>query len=362
MDKKSVSKEDVFSENFEEMLEESLKNLNEGKIVDGTVVSVKPSEVYVDIGRKQSGIIPACELDVNPDIDPRDVVKVGDTLKLFILRTYDQDGIILLSRRKIVLDEIWNEFLEYEKKSDVLEGMVSKIVKGGMLIFFKGMEVFIPSSQIGGNKSVSLEDYLNHKCKFKIIEVNPSRKRIVGSIKLVEDKIKREWLEKFWDNIEKDKSYIGVVKSITNYGVFVDLGYIDGLIHISDLSWKRVNHPSDIFKSGDKVEVRIKSFDKENQKISLIYKRVEDNPWEILKKEYYVGKEFESKVVNILPYGAFVNILDGIDGLIHISEISNERIRSPKDVLSIGDIVKVKIKFIDETQKKVSLTMKGIDQ
>lgn len=362
MDKKNVSKEDGFSENFEEMLEESLRNLNEGKIVNGTVISVSPNEVYVDIGRKQSGIIPVCELDVNPDIDPRDVVKVGDTLKLFVLRTYDQDGIVLLSRRKMVLDERWNEFLECEKNSDVLEGMVSKIVKGGILIFCKGMEVFIPSSQIGGNKSVPLEDYLNHECKFKIIEVNQSRKRIVGSIKLVEDKIKREWLERFWDGIEKDKLYHGVVKSITNYGVFVDLGYIDGFIHISDISWKRVNHPSDVFKLGDKIEVRIKSFDEEKQKVSLVYKRLEDNPWEIFKKAYYVGKEFESKVVNILPYGAFVNILPGIDGLIHISEISSERISSPKDVLSIGDTVKVKVKFIDEIQKKVSLTMKEIDQ
>lgn len=231
-----------------------------------------------------------------------------------------------------------------------------------MLAYCKGMNVFIPSSQIGGDKSVSLESYLNHSCKFRIIEVNQSRKRVVGSIKLVEDKVKKEWIEKFWNGIEKGKQYRGVVKSITNYGVFVDLGYIDGMIHISDLSWKRVKHPSDIVKLGDKIEVRIKSFDQGKQKVSLIYKKSEDNPWEILKKEYYVGREFEPKVINILPYGAFVNILPGIDGLVHISEISNERISSPKDILSIGDMVKVRIKSIDENQKKVSLTMKDINE
>ena len=361
MDKKNILKEDNFSENFEEMLEESLKNFNEGKVVNGTVISVKPNEVYVDIGRKQSGIVPASELSIDSDIDPRDIVKTGDVLTLFVLRTYDQDGIILLSKKKIALNEQWDKFLKYEKNSEVLEGTVKKIVKGGMLISCQGVDVFIPFSQIGGNKSISLEKYLNSNYKFKIIEVNQSRRRIVGSIKLVEDKAKKKWLEEFWSTIEKGKRYKGIVKSITNYGVFVDLGYIDGMIHISDLSWKRVNHPSDIVKLGDKVEVRIKAFDKEKQKVSLVYKKSEDNPWEILNKEYYVGKELESKVVNILPYGAFVNILPGIDGLVHISEISNEKVGSPKDLLKVGDVIRVKIKSIDEDKKKVSLTMKDVN-
>ncbi|MDR1627442.1 MAG: S1 RNA-binding domain-containing protein [Oscillospiraceae bacterium] len=358
MDEKIILEEDSFSENFEEMLEESLKGLNVGKVVSGTVISVQPDEVYVDIGRKQSGIVPASELSINPDVNPEDIVKEGDVLKLFVLKTYDQDGIVLLSRKKISLNEQWSNFSECEKNAEILEGTAKKIVKGGMIISCRGMDVFIPLSQIGGKKGTPLENYLGHTHKLKIIEVDQSRKRIVGSIKLVEEGIKKEWLKEFWNNIEKDKPYQGIIKSITNYGVFVALGHIDGMIHISDLSWKRVNHPSDVVKLGDKIEVKIKSFNEEKQKVSLIYKKMEDNPWEILKKEYPVGKVFESKVINILPYGAFVAVLPGIDGLVHISEISNEKINSPNELLSVGDTVKVKIKFIDG--KKVSLTMKDI--
>lgn len=354
--------EENASENFEEMLEESLKSLNSGGIVKGVVVKVTPTEVYVDVGRKQSGIVAKSELTTDPNDKIEDIVKVGDELELLIMRTNDQEGTIMLSKNRIDAKKGWNSLEAARENGDILNGTVKKVVNGGIVLSYKSMNVFIPASHVGGSRNVPLEDYVNKEVKFKIIEINKSRKRVVGSIKLVLEEERKKQLEKFWEEAEIGKEYEGKVKSITNYGVFVDLGCIDGMVHISELSWNRVKKPEDVLKIGDEVKVRIKSIDKDKNKISLTYKKDEDNPWNVIEKNYPVGTIFDAKVINVLPYGAFVEIIPGIDGLIHVSQIADHRIETPKEVLSVGDNVKVKVRELNAEKKRVSLTMKDIEQ
>lgn len=358
-----ISKEtDGDNENFEAMLEESLKNLSTGGRVRGTVVSITPTEVYVDIGRKQAGYIPLSELTDNPDAKTEDIVKVGEALDLLIMRTDDQEGMIKLSKTKIDSDNAWNSFSDLCKEKVVLCGIVKKVVKGGLIVSYKSNSIFIPSSHVGGSRNIPFDDYINKEVRFHIIEVDKSKKRIVGSIRSVIESEREEILKKFWEEIEVGKKYVGTVRSMTNYGVFVDLGGIDGMIHISELAWNRVDKPSDILNIGQEVEVSVKSFDKEKSKVALTYKKLEDSPWEKVKIKYPIGTVFETKILNIVPYGAFARVEPGIDGLIHISQMSQNRIESPKEVLSVGDTVKVKVRDIDDERKRISLTMKQIDE
>ncbi len=354
--------EENVCENFEEMLEESLKKLSTGGVVKGTVVGVTPTEIYVDVGRKQSGIVTKSELTTDPNAKIEDIVKVGDELDLLIMRTNDQEGTIMLSKNRLEAKKGWDVLEKALDDGEVLTGVVRKVVNGGIVLNYKALNVFIPASHVGGARNVPLEDYVNKEVKFKIIEINKSRRRIVGSIRLVSDIERKEQLEKFWSEAEVGKTYVGKVKSITNYGVFVDLGCIDGMIHVSELSWNRVKKPSDVLKVGQEVEVRIKSLDKDKNKVALTYKKEEENPWKIVEEKYPVGTVFESKVVSILPYGAFVEVVPGIDGLIHVSQIADHRIETPKEVLSVGDVVKVKVRELNPENKRVSLTMKDIDK
>ena len=350
------------SQNFEEMLEESFKKIGRGSRVKGTVVGITPTEVYVDVGRKQAGFIPLSELSTEPNAKTSDIVKIGDELDLLIMRTDDQEGTIMLSKNRVDSASNWDELIEMSQNNTILKGTVKEVVKGGIIVSYKKNKVFIPSSHVGGSRSTPFEEYINKEVSFRIIEVNKSRKRIVGSIKSVIEDDKKKKLEEFWNNIEIGKSYTGTVRSITDYGAFVDLGCIDGMIYISDISWDRIDKPSDILSVGQEVEVRVKSFDKDKGKIALTYKKEEDSPWEKIKRDYPVGKVFEAEIVNIVPYGAFAKVLPGIDGLIHISQIADHRIESPKEVLSVGDVVKVKVREVNLDAKRINLTMKGIEE
>ncbi len=346
--------------NFEEMLEESLKNLNTDEKVRGVVVGITPSEVYVDVGRKQAGFIPVSELSADPNVKPEDLLKVGDEIDLLIMRTNDQEGTIMLSKKRLDAVKGWETVAAAEESGEVLTGVVTEVIKGGVIAVTNGIRVFIPASQATASRSDSLQDLLKQEVKFRIIEVNRGRRRAVGSIRSVLKDARKEQAEKFWETAEEGKEYTGVVKSLTSYGAFVDLGGIDGMIHISELSWGRIKHPSEIVNVGDTVTVYIKSLDQEKGKISLGYKRSEDNPWEVLKRDYPVGTVTDVTVVGMTTFGAFARIIPGIDGLIHISQIADHRIEKPQDALKINDVVKAKITDIDFDKKRVSLSIRAL--
>ncbi len=345
---------------FEEMLEESLKSLNTDEKVRGVVVGITPSEVYVDVGRKQAGFVPVAELSADPNVRPEDVVKVGDVMDLLIMRTNDQEGTIMLSKKRLDAAKGWETVTAAEENEAVLTGVVTEVIKGGIIAVTNGVRVFIPASQATASRGDSLEDLLKKEVNFRIIEVNRSRRRAVGSIRSVLKDERKILADKFWETAEEGKEYTGVVKSLTAYGVFVDLGGIDGMIHISELSWGRIKHPSEVVNVGDTVNVYIKSLDQEKGKISLGYKRVEDNPWEVLKRDYPVGTVTEVTIVGMTAFGAFARIIPGIDGLIHISQIADHRIDKPQDVLKVNDAVNAKITEIDFDKKRVSLSIRAL--
>jgi 4-hydroxy-3-methylbut-2-enyl diphosphate reductase len=323
-------------------------------------VGVNPTEVLVDVGRKQAGYIPASELSSNPNVKPEDVVKVGDEMDLLIMRTNDQEGTIMLSKKRLDAEKGWEKIVDAEESQDVLEGTVTDIVKGGVIAATEGVKVFIPASQATASRSDPLEDLLKKNVKFRIIEVNRNRRRAVGSIRSVLKDERKALQEKFWETAEVGKVYTGVVKSLTSYGAFVDLGGIDGMIHISELSWTRIKHPSEVVNVGDKVTVYIKALDKDRGRISLGYKKPEDNPWVILKDKCPIGSELDVKIVGMTTFGAFAQVIPGIDGLIHISQIADHRIEKPQDVFKMGDVTKVKITDIDFDRHRVSLSRRAI--
>ena len=356
----AAPKEPTTEGSFEEMLEESLKSLNTDEKVHGVVVGVTPNEVLVDVGRKQAGYVPVSELSADPNAKPEDLVKIGDEMDLLIMRTNDQEGTIMLSKRRLDATKGWERVVSAEEDQSVLDGVVTEIIKGGLIAVTNGVRVFIPASQATASRNDPLEDLLKKEVKFRIIEVNRNRKRAVGSIRSVLKDERKALADKFWETAEVGKEYTGVVKSLTSYGAFVDLGGIDGMIHISELSWTRIKNPSEVVNVGDTVTVYIKGLDQEKGKISLGYKKPEDNPWEILKREYPIGSVAEVKVVGMTSFGAFAQVIPGIDGLIHISQIADHRIDKPQDVLKINDVVKVKITDIDFDKHRVSLSIRAL--
>ena len=349
-------------ESFEALLEESLKNLNTNERVMGTVLSIAPNEVQVDVGRKQTGFIPASELSNDPNAKPEDIVKVGDKIELLIMKTNDQEGTIMLSKRRVDAAKGW-EILESKVESqEVLTGKVTEAVKGGVIVIYNDVRVFIPASQATATRDESLEDLVGKEVQFRLIEVSQRgrRKRAIGSIRSVLKEQRAAQREEFWKNCEIGKKYTGVVKSLTSYGAFVDLGGVFGMIHISELSWTHIKHPSEVVNVGDTVEVYVKDINEETKKISLGFKNADENPWEILKNQYPEGTVVKATIVGLTSFGAFANIIPGIDGLIHISQIANKRIEKPADVLSVGETVEAKITAIDFDKKRVSLSMRAL--
>lgn len=353
-----ILKEEEMS--FEEMLNQSFKSTYTGEKVKGIVTGIAPNEITVDIGTKHTGYVPLSELTNDPSLSTEDIVKKGDEIELVVLRVNDVEGTVMLSKKRLDAQAGFEKVMAAAGTGEVLSGTVTDVVKGGILAVTEGVKVFIPASLSGISKNEPLEQLLKQKVDFVIREVNEKRHRAVGSIKDVLKEQKKVLEDKFWSEVEVGKRYQGVVKSITSYGAFVDLGGVDGMVHISELSWLRIKHPSDVVKVGDVLDVYVKDIDVENKKISLGYKKTEDNPWEVLKRDYEVGSVVTAKVVSMTAFGAFAQIIPGVDGLIHISQISNERINKPQDVLTIGQEVQVQITDIDFEKKRVSLSMKAL--
>ncbi|MBR3289891.1 MAG: bifunctional 4-hydroxy-3-methylbut-2-enyl diphosphate reductase/30S ribosomal protein S1 [Clostridia bacterium] len=344
---------------FEEALEASLNSLNTDERVHGIVTEIYPNEVQVEvIGRKQTGYIPADELTAQPGVNPADVVKVGDELELLIMRTNDQEGTIMLSKKRVDSLKGWDTIVAAADSGEILEGTVTDVIKGGVLAVSHGVRLFIPASHASAVRMDDLSPLVGQPIRFRVIEVNTSRRRAVGSVRSVYREERKEREKAFWENAEVGQKYTGVVKSMTSYGAFVDLGGVDGMIHVSELSWSRVKNPADVLSIGQTVEVYIKGLDQEKHKISLGYRKDEDNPWEIFKKDYKVGDVITAKVVGMTTFGAFAQIIPGVDGLIHISQIANHRVEKPQDELSIGQEVEVKITNVDYDKKRISLSIR----
>ncbi len=345
---------------FEEALEETLKTLNTGDVVEGVVVDVTPTEVIVDLGFKSDGIIPASELTDDPDAKPSDVVKVGDTIEVFVVGVNDGEGKTLLSKKKLDAIAGWKKIEEALENETILEGKVVQAVNGGIIVLVEGTRVFVPARQASDRFTPDLNVFVNQTVELRITEINSRRRRVAGSILSVLKEKKKVLEEAFWASAEAGKQYSGVVKSIMPFGAFVDIGGVDGLVHISELSWNRIKDPSEVVAVGDTLEVYIKDINTETKKISLGYKKDEDNPWTIAKAKFNEGDVVSAKVVRFMPFGAFVELIDGIDGLIHISQIANKRIEKPESELKIGQVVEAKITKIDWEAKRISLSIREL--
>ncbi len=346
---------------FDEMLEETLKTIYNGDKVTGIVVAITGTEISVDLGAKYSGFIPTSEF-TDDGVKVEDVVKVGDTIEAVVVRVNDVEGTAMLSKKRLDAAKMWTEVEEAVDNGTVLEGVVTEENKGGVVVNVKGVRVFVPASQTDLPRDAEMSQLLKKTVRLKITEVNKARKRVVGSIRRVAQAERRERTEAIWNEIEIGKRYHGVVKSMTSYGAFVDIGGIDGMVHVSELSWGRIHQPSEVLSVGDEVEVYVINFDKEKRKISLGYKDPNANPWTAFTNKYQVGSVATVTIVKLMPFGAFAEVLPGVDGLIHISQIANRRIGKPEDVLAVGDVVDAKITAIDEEKHKISLSIRALSE
>ena len=345
---------------FAKAVDESFKRIYTGNRVKGYITAVNDAEAIVDVGTKHTGYVPLSELTDNPALKPKDVVKVGDEVDLIVIKINDAEGIVTLSKKKVDAMVGFDKIVKAKENGDILTGVVISVVKGGVIVTSEGARIFVPASQATLRRDDKLEELVNKEVQFKIIEVNEQRGRAVGSIKEVAKAQKNEAQAKFWESVNVGDTFKGQVKSITDFGVFVDLGGIDGMVHRTELSWTRIKHPSDVCKVGDVLEVYIKDLDKEKNRISLGYRKAEDNPWEIFKSKYNVDDVVKATVVSVTPFGAFAQIIPGIDGLIHISQIANQRVDKVADLLSVGQEVEAKITEIDAENQRISISMRAL--
>ena len=344
------------------MEENSEGAVNTEAHVVGIVVGMTPSEIQVDTGRKYAGFVPAEEYSNDPSADYQKELKIGDKIDLIIMKTNDSEGTMMLSKRRFDDKNAWDKIVEAYENKEMLEATIAQAVKGGVLAYPKGVRVFIPGSLLGVPKGSELTDCVGQTVKLLIIEADKQKKRAVGSVRAAKNIERSESFEKVWQDAEEGKEYIGTVKSIVPYGAFVDIGGAEGMVHISELSWKRIKNPSEVVSVGDEIKVYVKALIDEDgkRKISLGYKTADTNPWEIFIRNNEVGSVIDVKIVRFCTFGAFAEISEGLEGLIHISQIANRHIASPKDELTIGEVVKAKVIGIDTEKKHVNLSIRAL--
>ena len=347
-------------ENFEELVEQYTNTLNTGDKVTGVVTAITPTEVHVDLGCKQAGYVPVDQLSDDPSVKPEDVVKIGDEVELFVIRVNDVEGYATLSKKKVDANKAWEVIEAATESREVMEGFVTEENKGGVVVSVKGVRVFVPASQSGLPRDAAMTELVKKKVQLRITEVNRARRRVVGSIKAVQQEARAAAAAEVWANIEVGKRYTGTVKSMTSYGVFVDIGGVDGMVHITDLSWSRIKHPNEVVSIGETLEVYVISFDPEKKKISLGVKDHSQEPWTVFTGKYSVGDVAPVRVVKLMTFGAFAEVVPGVDGLIHISQLADHRVEKPGDVVSEGDKVDVKITDVDMENKKISLSIRAL--
>ena len=352
--------EAVQEENFAELLEQSIKTLNTGDKVVGIVTGIGNTEVQVDLGTKHAGYIPYDEVSADPAVKPEDILHVGDEIEVFVVRVNDQEGTVQLSKKKLDGMKVWDDMAVWCEEKTNVEGVVTEENKGGLVANVKGIRVFIPASQSGIAKGGDMAAVVGQTVQMKITEVNRARRRVIGSIRAVTAESRKAAQEKLWAEIEEGAKFHGTVKSLTSYGAFVDIGGVDGMVHVSELSWNRIKTPAEVVKVGDEIDVYVISFDAEKRKISLGYKTSEMNPWNQFMTGYNVGDVVDAKIVKLMTFGAFAEIIPGVDGLIHISQIADKRIGKPEDVLTEGQEVQVKITDVDAENKRISLSIRAL--
>ena len=355
-----INAEAMQEENFEALLEQAIKTLNTGDKVIGTVTGIGNTEIQVDLGTKHAGYIPYDEVSADPSVKPEDILHVGDEIEVFVVRVNDQEGTVQLSKKKLDGMKIWDDMGTWAEEKTTVEGVITEENKGGLVATVKGIRVFIPASQSGVAKGGDMAGQVGKAVKLKITEVNRARRRVIGSIRAVNSEERKANQAKLWEEIAEGKQYHGTVKSLTSYGAFVDIGGVDGMVHVSELSWNRIKNPAEVVKVGDEIDVYVISFDPEKKKISLGYKTAEMNPWNQFMTKYSVGDVATAKIVKLMTFGAFAEILPGIDGLIHISQIADRRIAKPEDVLAEGQEVQVKITDVNAETKRISLSIRAL--
>ena len=351
---------EAVQEDFATLLEQSIKTLNTGDKVMGTVTHIGNTEIQVDLGTKHAGYIPYDEVSADPSVKPEDILHVGDEIEVFVVRVNDQEGTVQLSKKKLDGLKIWDDMAAYVEEKTTIEAVITEENKGGLVATHKGIRIFVPASQSGVAKGGDMAGQVGKTVQLKVTEVNRARRRVIGSIRAVASEARKANQEKIWAEIENGKKYHGTVKSLTSYGAFVDIGGVDGMVHVSELSWNHIKTPAEVVKVGDEIDVYVISFDPEKRKISLGYKTAEMNPWNQFMTNYSIGDVVDAKVVKLMTFGAFAEILPGVDGLIHISQIADRRIGKPEDVLSEGQDVKVKITDVDAENKRISLSIRAL--
>lgn len=359
--KKAMS--NIMEENFAELFAASEKEtpkIYKGAIVKGIVMSISENEICLDLGVKQTGSLKRAEITQDNDVKLSDLFKIGDEIEAKVIAKNDKDGEITLSKKAVDDVKNWEKIVEYQANGDVVEATITKAVKGGVIASVDGVEVFVPASMTGVGKDKDLSELEKTTQKLKIVEIKADRRRAIGSIKAVLKEERKAAQDAFWASLEEGMTFEGPVKSLISYGAFVDLGGVDGLVHITELSWKRIKHPSEVVKVGDVITVFVKSFNKEEKKVSLGYKTDAENPWNIFRSQFAEGDTVSVKVVGVTKFGAFAQIVDGVDGLIHISQIADKKIENVTDIIKAGDVVDVKIVGIDDENKKVSLSIRAL--
>ncbi len=352
------------NESFDSLISESLVD---DSVIKCTVEGITATEIQVDIPKNHilgglTGIVPFEEYSDDPEADPTKELKVGDIINLVIMKKNDLEGTVRLSKKRADRQKSWIDIVEAKEDGRVLEGTVIDVNTHGVLVSYKGATVFVPGSLATERRGDSVDDLLKKNVKFCIIDIDDRRQRAVGSIRKAIQEDKKELSDAFWATAEEGKVYNGTVKSLTNYGAFVDIGGVDGMVHISEMSWRRIKHPSEVFQVGQEVMVFIKALNRETGKISLGYRRDEDNPWIILQKNYPVGTVIEAEIANITDFGAFAKVIPGIDGLIHKSQIANRFVENPAEILHVGDKVQCKITAIDFDKRRVSLSIRALHE
>jgi len=350
---------DFTPEELRDAIEASLRDFKEGDILEGTVVKIDRDEVLLDIGYKSEGVIPTKELSIRHDVDPSQVVKVGDEVEALVLQKEDKEGRLILSKKRAQYERAWGRIEEVMQSGGTIKGPVIEVVKGGLILDI-GLRGFLPASLVDLRRVRDLHPFVGTELEAKIIELDRNRNNVVLSRRAFLEESQSEGRKKFLESLQKGERRKGTVSSIVNFGAFVDLGGVDGLVHVSELSWKHVDHPSEVVQVGQEVEVEVLDVDLDRERVSLSLKATQEDPWKEFERKYSAGEIIDGQVTKLVPFGAFVRVAAGIEGLVHISEISEQHIETPESVLSVGDEVRVKVIEVDVPRRRISLSMRQV--
>ncbi|MFP4635369.1 MAG: 30S ribosomal protein S1 [Nitriliruptoraceae bacterium] len=352
-----IVENDLDDEEFEAALEGTVTAMEDGKIIEGVVVKVDPDEVLLDIGWKSEGVIPSRELSIKMDVDPNEIVAVGDVVEALVMKKEDEEGRLVLSKKRAQYERAWGTIERIYQEDRTVQGSVIEVVKGGLIVDI-GLRGFLPASLVEMRRVRDLQPYVGETLECKIIELDKNRNNVVLSRRKFLEETQSEFRERFLTSLQKGEVRGGVVSSIVNFGAFVDLGGVDGLVHVSELSWKHIDHPSEVVEVGDEVEVEVLDVDLERERVSLSLKATQEDPWQAFAREHQVGQVVDGEVTKLVPFGAFVKVADGIEGLVHISELAERHVEVPEAVVNVGDKVEVKVIDIDTVRRRISLSLK----